>query len=94
MSGDQAAKIIRGYWGIENGLHWRMDVLFQEDLSLVDSGHAAENLSVLRRMALNILKGKEKRGVGVASKRRRAGWDDRYMVELLAQFISEPELAM
>lgn len=94
MNAEQAAGIVRKHWGIENGLHWTMDVVFQEDLSVANSGHAAENLSVLRRMALNLFKGKEKKGAGVAAKRGKAAWDDHYMVELFALFISEPELAM
>ena len=71
-----------------------MDVVFQEDLSVANTCHAAENLSMLRRMAPNLFKGKEKKGAGVAAKRRKAAWDDRYMLELLALFITEPELAM
>lgn len=71
-----------------------MDMIFQEDLSTANTGHAAENLSILRRMALNLFKGKEKKGAGVAAKRRKATWDDRYMAEIFAQFISQPEQAM
>lgn len=94
MSAEKAGEIVRKHWGIENGLHWTMDVVFQEDISTTNIGHTAENLSVLRRMALNLFKGKERKGAGVAAKRRRAAWNDRYMVELFAQFILDPELAM
>lgn len=94
LSAEQAGEIIRKHCGIENGLHWIMDVVFQEDLSTANIGHGAENLAVLRRMALNLFNGKEKKGAGVAAKRRRAAWDDQYMVEVYALFISAPELAM
>ncbi|HET9433802.1 MAG TPA: ISAs1 family transposase [Chitinophagaceae bacterium] len=94
MRAEQAGSIIRKHWDIENGLHWIMDMTFQEDLSTANIGHAAENLSILRRMAINLFKGKAKKGAGVTAKRRKAAWDDHYMVELFAQFILEPELAM
>jgi predicted transposase YbfD/YdcC len=94
LRAEHAGKIVRGHWGIENGLHWIMDVVFQEDLSTANIQHAAENLAVLRRMALNLFKGKEKKGEGVAAKRRKATWDDRYMLEMFALFIREPEVAV
>ena len=94
LSAKHAGEIVRKHWGIENGLHWVMDMIFQEDLSTANIGHGAENLAVLRRMALNLFKGKEKKGAGVAAKRRKAAWNDQYMLEIFALFISTPELAM
>ena len=94
LRAEHAGKIVRGHWGIENGLHWVMDVVFQEDLSTANIKHAAENLAVLRRMALNLFKGREKKGAGVSAKRRKAAWDDQYMLEMFSLFISEPEVAM
>ncbi len=90
MRAEQGAGIRRSHWEIENGLHWAMDIVFQEGLSLTNSGQGVENLSVLRRMALNLFNGKEKKGAGVAAKRRKAAWYDRYTVELFALFISKP----
>ena len=49
-------RIIRGHWGIENNLHWQLDVTYREDLARVRKGNGAENLSVLRRATLNILR--------------------------------------
>lgn len=94
LSAKQAGEIIRKHWSIENGLHWVMDMVFQEDLSTANIGHGAENLAVLRRMALNLFKGKDKKGAGVAAKRRKAAWNDQYMLEIFALFISAPELAV
>ena len=94
LSAKQAGEIIRKHWSIENGLHWVMDMVFQEDLSTANIGHGAENLAVLRRMALNLFKGKDKKGAGVAAKRRKAAWNDQYMLEVFALFVSAPEVAV
>ena len=53
---EHQGKIIRGHWGSENCLHWQLDITFREDLSRVRKDNGAENLSVLRRSTLNILK--------------------------------------
>ena len=70
---------------VENSLHWVLDVAFGEDDSRVRVGNAAENLSVLRRMALNMLKSESSAKVGVAAKRKKAGWDTDYLIRVLAQ---------
>lgn len=74
----------RTHWGIENSVHWVLDVAFDEDASRVRQGNAAENLSVLRRMALNMLKQESTSQGGVAAKRKRAGWDQDYLLLVLA----------
>jgi predicted transposase YbfD/YdcC len=66
----------RGHWGIENSVHWVLDVAFREDESRVRSGNGAENLSTLRRIALNMLKQETTSKGGTAAKRKRAGWDE------------------
>ena len=76
---------VRTHWGIENSVHWVLDVAFGEDASRVRQGNAAENLSVLRRMALNMLKQETTSQGGVAAKRKRAGWDEDYLLLVLAQ---------
>lgn len=75
----------RMHWGVENSLHWVLDVAFREDDSRVRVGNAAENLSVLRRMALNMLKSESSAKVGVAAKRKKAGWDEDYLIRVLTQ---------
>lgn len=75
----------RMHWGVENSLHWVLDVAFGEDNSRVRVGNAAENLSVMRRMALNMLKSESSVKVGVAAKRKKAGWDNHYLIKVLTQ---------
>ncbi len=74
---------IRGHWGIENSLHWQLDVSFSEDLRRVRTDHAAENFSRLCRIALNLLKNEKTAKVGVKGKRLKAGWDEPYLLRLL-----------
>ena len=74
----------RAHWQVENGLHWVLDVAFREDESRVRKGDGAENMSVLRRMALNLLKREKTDKGGVEAKRCRAGWDEQYMHTVLA----------
>ena len=67
-----ALATVRAHWGIENGLHWVLDVAFREDDCRVRAGHAAENFAVLRHFTLNLLK-KAKSKVGIEIRRQRAG---------------------
>jgi predicted transposase YbfD/YdcC len=77
------AGYVRGHWGIENGLHWVLDVSFDEDRSRMRTDHSAENMALLRRLALSLLK--QHRGKGsVRGKRKRSGWDDQVLVEVLS----------
>jgi predicted transposase YbfD/YdcC len=76
------ATLIRGHWGIENGLHWVLDVAFREDASRTRAGHAGENLGLLRRVATSLLKrapGKR----SIRGKRLKAGWDDSFLIQVL-----------
>lgn len=82
---ERFAQAVRGHWGIENSLHWVLDVTFGEDDSRVRKGHGAENLARLRHIALNILKADKNMKLGVKNKRRVAGWDEQYLTKLLLE---------
>lgn len=77
------ARGVRTQWGIENGLQWVLDVAFQEDQSRARVDHSAENLAVLRHIALNLLKAERTAKVGVHGKRLKAGWSDDYLLQVL-----------
>lgn len=77
------ARAVRGHWGVENKLHWVMDVAFGEDQSRARAGYAAENLATLRRLALNLLKREKTKKRGIKGKMLNASWDHPYMLRLL-----------
>ena len=83
LSAPRFAHSGRGHWGVENGLHWVLDVNFNEDASRVRKGHGADNLARLRHIALNVLKADKQTKLGVKNKRLVAGWDERYLAKLL-----------
>jgi predicted transposase YbfD/YdcC len=78
------ARAVRGHWGIENGLHWVLDVSFREDESRLRKDHGPENLALIRRLAASVLKNETTAKSGVASKRKEAGWDNNYLLQVLA----------
>ena len=75
----------RSHWSIENSMHWVLDMGFREDESRVRKGNSAENLSILRRMAMNLLRWDKSVKVGIEAKRKRAGWDEKYLLKILTQ---------
>lgn len=74
---------IRSHWGIENLLHWCLDVAFKEDNSRVRKGYADQNFSLIRKVALNLIRKNEGGKHGIKNKRMRAGWDDEFLKEIL-----------
>ena len=74
---------VRHHSRVENKLHWTLDVAFEEDLSRVRTGHAAQNLGIVRRLALSLLKQETSRSVGVKLKRKDAGWNSDYLLKVL-----------
>lgn len=77
------ARAVRSHWGVENKVHWIMDVCFREDQSRARTGYAAENLATLRRLALNMLKKETTKKRGIKGKQLNAGWDHSYLLKLL-----------
>ena len=70
------ARAIRGHWGIENGLHWVLDMYFAEDRNRARTGHAAANLGLLRRWVLSLLQRNASVTGGIEKKRLQAAWND------------------
>lgn len=77
------AHAVRGHWGIENSLHWTLDVAFREDDSRIRQGHASANLAVLHHIALNLLKQEKSLKRGVKCRRHKAGRHDDYLLMVL-----------
>lgn len=77
------ARAVRGHWGVENKLHWVLDVQMREDQSRARAGYAAENLATLRRLALNLLKREKTKRRGIRGKQLNASWDHAYLLRLL-----------
>jgi predicted transposase YbfD/YdcC len=75
--------VVRSHWGVENNLHWVLDVGFSEDDCPIHSGHASENLALLRKMSLNLLAQEKIAKIGVANKRLKAAWDNNYLAKVL-----------
>lgn len=77
------AHAVRAHWSVENNLHWVLDVAFDEDRSRARQGHSAANLTVIRHIALNLIKQENTSKVGVKTKRAKAGWDNGYLLKVL-----------
>ncbi len=75
---------VRSHWGIENKVHWVLDLAFREDESRARTGESARNLAVLRHIALNLLRKEKTARCGIKARRLKAGWDHRYLLKVLA----------
>jgi predicted transposase YbfD/YdcC len=84
------AHCIRAHWGVENQLHWCLDVVFKEDASRICKDYAPRNMSLLRRLALNLLHQESSKG-SLAMKRYRAGLDDQFMLQILSANIPQSD---
>jgi predicted transposase YbfD/YdcC len=87
LSAERFGQVARQHWGIENRLHWVLDVTMNEDQARQRKDHGPENLALLRRLALNLARLEPSTG-SMKGKRKRAGWDNAYLTQLLAQFAS------
>ena len=79
----QLLNAIRTHWSIENSCHWVLDVAFDEDGCRIRKNNGSQNFAILRRIALNLLKGEPTAKVGVATKRLKAAWDTDYLTTVL-----------
>jgi predicted transposase YbfD/YdcC len=78
------ARAVRNHWGIETSLHWVLDVGFREDESRLHKGYGQENMGLIRRLSASLLHNEPTCKAGVACKRKCAGWDDAYLLKVLA----------
>lgn len=88
MSAEAFGAAVRSHWGIENQVHWVLDVTFHEDASRIRAGHAAENVAVLRHIALNLLRQTTTTATcsprSLKAKRLKAAWNTDYLLQILA----------
>ena len=85
LSPDRLNEVVREHWGVENRLHWRLDVVMNEDQDRTRLGDGPHNLAILRHMVLNAMQKEGSKG-SLRGKFKRAGWDEAYLLKLLAQF--------
>jgi predicted transposase YbfD/YdcC len=81
---ERIGKAVRAHWSIENQLHWSLDVSFNEDQSRIRKDNAPENFAMIRHLALSLLKRETTSKRGVTARRRKAGWDDQYLLQVIA----------
>lgn len=80
---EKHGEIIRSHWGVENKVHWHLDVTFREDQSNIRAGYGAENISLIRKSVLNLLKAETSLKAGIQNKRKMAGWNPDYLLKVL-----------
>lgn len=81
--------LVRGHWGIENQVHWILDIAFREDECRIRKDHGPANMGLLRKLALNLLKRETSVKRGIALKRLQAGWNEDYLETVLKAGIAE-----
>lgn len=84
LSAEAYLAAARAHWSIENGLHWVLDMTFDEDRARSRKDHAPENLATLRKLALNVLK-RARPGISIRRKRKRSGWSDAFAQSIIGQ---------
>jgi len=85
LTPERFGQVVRSHWGVENRLHWRLDVVMNEDQDRSRMDNSPHNLAVLRHMAINLVQKDPTKG-SLRGKLKRAGWDDAYLAQLLARF--------
>ena len=84
LDAETFARVVRSHWGIENRLHWVLDVVFRDDLARLRTGHGPANMAVVKHMALNLLR-QAKPTLSLKNRRKRAGWNTEYLAALVQQ---------
>jgi predicted transposase YbfD/YdcC len=84
MTAEQALASVRGHWQVENKLHWVLDVAFREDDSRLRAENAAENFTIIRHAALNLLRNVKGSKVGIKNRRLEAGWSEPFLLKILS----------
>ena len=84
MTAEKALASVRGHWQVENKLHWVLDVAFREDESRLRAENAAENFTVIRHAALNLLRNVKGSKVGIKNRRLEAGWSEPFLLKVLS----------
>ena len=84
LDAETFARGVRGHWGIENRLHWVLDVVFRDDLARLRTGYGPQNMAVIKHAALNLLS-KAKPTISLKNRRKRAGWNPDYLAAIIRQ---------
>ena len=82
---DEFMRGVRNHWHIEINLHWSLDVSFADDHNRSRTGNAQENLSIMKRIALNMISKDKSSKVGIKAKRKKAGWSNDYLKKIISQ---------
>lgn len=83
LSNKSAIHMAREHWGIENKVHWVLDIAFREDESRMRKGDSAANFSIVRHIALNMLRHEKSMKLGIKNKRLNAAWNNEYLLKVL-----------
>ncbi len=86
MTAERFAELKRGHWGIENSLHWCLDMSFREDESRARADHSAENINIIRHLSYNLLRVAIDDKVSVSTKRLMCAWDNKYVEKVAGRF--------
>jgi predicted transposase YbfD/YdcC len=83
VDAEELGRAIRSHWGVENELHWSLDVVFREDVSRVRKAYGPESLAIIRRIVLNLIKQETSVKESLKEKRSMAGWNEQYLLKML-----------
>ena len=89
LDAQRLGELVRGHWSVENNLHWVLDVTFNEDRGRIRQGHAAQNLALLRKLALTLFKNEKTLKTSIAQKKKVAGWDHAYALRVMTAGLPE-----